>query len=393
MVRLLAKIFIKDNKNYTDGKVRTAYGYICGGLGIFFNLVLFTGKFLAGTLSGSVAVTADAFNNLSDAGSSFISLIGFRLAAQKPDPGHPFGHGRFEYIASLIISIIIIIMGFELGRDSVLKILSPEAVEYSTLTFIVLGISICVKLYMFFYNTATGKKIDSSTMRATALDSISDTIATFAVLVSAIISASTGIVIDGWMGLAVAVFIFITGATSAKDTIDSLLGTPPSEDFVKMICDIVMSHEGIIGIHDMIVHNYGPGRTFISLHAEIPSDCDILSAHDEIDNIEREITEKTGCFVTIHMDPIDVRDELTNETKQEVREIIDVISPAISFHDFRMVSGPTHTNVIFDIVVPHDYKYSDEELVKIISEKIHEENENYYAVINVDKDFISHGTE
>ena len=392
MVSLLARFFIKNYKNYTDGETRTAYGYLCGGLGIFFNLVLFGGKFLAGSLSGSVAVTADAFNNLSDAGSSLISLIGFRLAAQKPDPDHPFGHGRFEYIASLIISIIIIVMGFELGRDSVLKIITPEPVEYGTLTFAILGVSIAVKLYMFFYNTSTGKKIDSSTMRATALDSISDTAATAAVLVSAVISASTGLQIDGFMGLAVAVFILITGVTSAKDTIDSLLGTPPSEEFVKMICDIVMSHEGIIGIHDMIVHNYGPGRTFISLHAEIPSDCDILSAHDEIDNIERDITEKTGCLVTIHMDPIDVRDELTNETKEEVREIIDNISTDISFHDFRMVSGPTHTNVIFDIVVPQNCEYSDDELKKIISEKIHSENENYYAVINVDKDFISHGT-
>ena len=390
MIKLLSKFFIKNNENYTDQNVRSAYGYLCGIVGIVINILLFGGKFLAGFLSGSVAVTADAFNNLSDAGSSIISLIGFRLASQKPDPHHPFGHGRFEYIASLIISMVIIMMGFELGKDSIGKIIVPEKVDYSWITFLVLIVSIFAKFYMFIYNRSIGKKIDSSTLRATATDSISDTISTFAVLVSAILTVKTGIMIDGWVGLAVAGFIMFAGISSAKETIDSLLGTPPDEEFCKKVEDIVLSHDGMIGIHDMIVHNYGPGRVFISLHAEVPSDGDFVDIHDTIDNIEHDIMRETGCLATIHMDPVDVRDELTAQMKAKVGEIISEIDEQITFHDFRMVSGPTHTNVIFDIVVPYNYKYSDEEIVEIIANKIHETDERFFAVIDVDKDFIEH---
>ena len=293
MIKLLAGIFIENNKDYKDQKVRSAYGYLCGIVGIVINILLFGGKFIAGFLSGSVAVTADAFNNLSDAGSSVISLIGFRLASQKPDPHHPFGHGRFEYIASLIISMVIIMMGFELGKDSVIKIINPAEVEYSALTFWVLGISILAKFYMFIYNRSIGKKIDSSTLKATATDSISDTVSTLAVLVSAILTFKFGILIDGWVGLAVAGFIMFAGISSAKETIDSLLGTPPDEEFCKSVEDIVLSHDGMIGIHDMIVHNYGPGRVFISLHAEVPSDGNFVDIHDTIDNIEHDILRET----------------------------------------------------------------------------------------------------
>lgn len=390
LIKLLAKLYIKDSENYSDGKVRSAYGYLCGIVGIVINILLFGGKFVAGFISGSVAVTADAFNNLSDAGSSVISLIGFRLASQKPDPEHPFGHGRFEYIASFIISMVIIMMGFELGKDSVGKIVTPEEVEYSALTFAVLGISILAKFYMFIYNRSVGKKIDSTTLKATAMDSISDTVSTFAVLLSAVLTVSTGIVIDGWVGLAVAGFVMFAGISSAKETIDSLLGTPPEEEFCKQVEDIVLSHDGMIGIHDMIVHNYGPGRVFISLHAEVPSDGNFVDIHDTIDNIEHDIMRETGCLATIHMDPVDVRDELTNQMKAKVGEIIAEIDSKITFHDFRMVSGPTHTNVIFDIVVPYNYKYSDEKIVEIIAEKIHESDERFFAVIDVDKDFTAH---
>ena len=390
MIKLLAKIFIENSNNYTDNKVRSAYGYLCGVVGIVINIFLFGGKFLAGFISGSVAVTADAFNNLSDAGSSVISLIGFRLASQKPDPEHPFGHGRFEYIASLIISMIIILMGFELGKDSVGRIVTPEEVEYSVLTFVILGVSILAKFYMFIYNNAIGKKIDSTTLKATATDSISDTLSTFAVLVSAILGRTTGILIDGWVGLVVAGFIMFAGISSAKETIDSLLGTPPDEEFCKKVEDIVLSHDGMIGIHDMIVHNYGPGRVFISLHAEVPSDGNFVDIHDTIDNIEHDIMRETGCLATIHMDPVDVRDEKTAKMKAKVAEIISATDERITFHDFRMVSGPTHTNVIFDIVVPHDYKLSDNEIAKIIADKIHSYDERYFAVIDVDKDFTAH---
>lgn len=390
MIKLLAKLFIENSSNYTDNNVRSAYGYLCGIVGIVINVFLFGGKFLAGFISGSVAVTADAFNNLSDAGSSVISLIGFRLASQKPDPEHPFGHGRFEYIASLIISMIIILMGFELGKDSVGRIVTPEKVEYSALTFAILGVSILAKFYMFIYNNSIGKKIDSATLKATATDSISDTLSTFAVLVSAILGKTTGILIDGWVGLVVAGFIMFAGISSAKETIDSLLGTPPDEEFCKKVEDIVLSHDGMIGIHDMIVHNYGPGRVFISLHAEVPSDGNFVDIHDTIDNIEHDIMRETGCLATIHMDPVDVRDEETAKMKAKVAEIISATDERITFHDFRMVSGPTHTNVIFDIVVPHDYKLSDNEIAKIIADKIHSHNERYFAVIDVDKDFTAH---
>ena len=390
MIKLLAKIFIKDSQNTADSKVRVAYGYLCGAVGIALNILLFAGKIIAGTISGSVAVTADAFNNLSDAGSSIISLIGFRLASQKPDPHHPFGHGRFEYIASLIISIIIILMGFELGKSSFEKIVAPQAVEYSAVTFAVLGASVLVKLYMFFYNNSVGKKIDSATMRATAMDSISDAVSTGAVLISAVIAMFTNLALDGWMGLVVAAFIMVTGFKSAKETIDSLLGTPPSPEFVKQIEDMALQYDDIIGVHDMIVHNYGPGRTFVSLHAEVPSDGDIVAIHDTVDNAEREIAKELGCLVTIHMDPVDVHDEHTAQLREKVSEIIKQINPDITFHDFRVVSGPTHTNLIFDIVSPMDCGLSDQELADTIADKIHQCNESYFAVINVDKDFASY---
>lgn len=390
MIKLLAKIFIKDSQNTADSKVRVAYGYLCGTVGIALNILLFAGKIIAGTISGSVAVTADAFNNLSDAGSSIISLIGFRLASQKPDPHHPFGHGRFEYIASLIISIIIVLMGFELGKSSFEKIVAPQAVEYSAVTFAVLGVSVLVKLYMFFYNNSVGKKIDSATMRATAMDSISDAVSTGAVLISAVIAMFTNLALDGWMGLVVAAFIMVTGFKSAKETIDSLLGTPPSPEFVKQIEDMALQYDDIIGVHDMIVHNYGPGRTFVSLHAEVPSDGDIVTIHDTVDNAEREIAKELGCLVTIHMDPVDVHDEHTAQLREKVSEIIKQINPDITFHDFRVVSGPTHTNLIFDIVSPMDCGLSDQELADTIADKIHQCNESYFAVINVDKDFASY---
>ena len=390
MIKRLAKIFIKDSQNTADSKVRVAYGYLCGAVGIALNILLFAGKIIAGTISGSVAVTADAFNNLSDAGSSIISLIGFRLASQKPDPHHPFVHGRFEYIASLIISIIIVLMGFELGKSSFEKIVAPQAVEYSAVTFAVLGVSVLVKLYMFFYNNSVGKKIDSATMRATAMDSISDAVSTGAVLISAVIAMFTNLALDGWMGLVVAAFIMVTGFKSAKETIDSLLGTPPSPEFVKQIEDMALQYDDIIGVHDMIVHNYGPGRTFVSLHAEVPSDGDIVAIHDTVDNAEREIAKKLGCLVTIHMDPVDVHDEHTAQLREKVSEIIKQINPDITFHDFRVVSGPTHTNLIFDIVSPMDCGLSDQELADTIADKIHQCNESYFAVINVDKDFASY---
>lgn len=390
MIGLLASIFIKDHKNYTDAKVRTAYGYLCGSVGIFINIVLFGIKLAAGIISSSVAIMADAFNNLSDAGSSVMSIIGFRLASQKPDPEHPFGHGRFEYIASLIISFVIIFMGLELAADSFGKIMNPVEVEYSAATVAVLIISVAAKIYMFIYNRAVGKKIESATLSATATDSISDTFSTVAILVSALISMKFGIITDGWMGLLVSAIIVFAGISGAKDTVDALLGKPATEEFYKKVGDIVLSHEGIIGIHDMIVHNYGPGRVFISLHAEVPSDGNFVEIHDTIDNIEHDILRELGCLATIHMDPVDIHSEMIANIREKVAAIIEETDPVISFHDFRIVTGPTHTNVIFDIVLPYNYRLGDEAAAKLIADKIHEWDNNYYAVIDVDKDFISH---
>ncbi len=390
MIELLAKIFVKDKDAMSEQQLRSAYGYICGAFGIFLNVMLFAGKLFAGIISGSVAVSADAFNNLSDAGSSAISLIGFKLAAKKPDPGHPFGHGRYEHIASLFISVLIIVMGVELGKSSVEKIINPSKAEYSVLVYVILAVSILVKLYMFCYNRSVGKKINSASMNATAMDSISDAVSTVAVLLSAVIAGFTDIPIDGFAGLAVTVFILSTGISSIKDTINVLLGVPPEREFVEEIEDIVMSHENIIGIHDMIVHDYGPGRVFVTLHAEVPADGDIVKIHDTVDNIEREIYEKMSCLATIHMDPIDVNDEHTNEIRSRVSDILSDIDPCISFHDFRIVSGPTHTNLIFDIVVPNSYKMSDKELSLLIAKRINEWDEKYFSVITVDKDFIGY---
>ena len=389
MITLLAKKFIKDYKNYSDGKVRSAYGYLCAIAGIVLNVLLFAGKFLAGTLAGSVAVTADAFNNLSDAGSSVIGLIGFKLASQKPDPKHPFGHGRYEYLSSLIISGVIIIMGVELLKESIDKIVNPAPTQFSLLTFAILGASILVKVYMFLYNRGIGRKLDSSSMKATAMDSLSDSLATLAVLVSGIISYLTHIQIDGYVGLAVTGFIFYAGISSALDTVNELLGTPPDPEFVEQIEQIDLAHDGVKGIHDLIAHNYGPGNTYISLHAEVPADGDIVEIHDMIDNIEFELSEKLGCLATIHMDPIDTSEAVVAVKNQFAAKLAE-IDEQILFHDFRMVSGETHTNLIFDVVVPHNYKVSDEELRKKIELKVKEINPAYFCVITVDKDYAGY---
>ncbi len=388
MISLLSKIFIKDHDYYTSPKVRRAYGVLCGTVGIILNVFLFAVKFVAGILSGSIAITADAFNNLSDAGSSIITLVGFKIAGQKPDPEHPFGHGRVEYISSLIVSFLIVLMGFELGKTSVEKIIHPEPTEFSLLICGILVLSILVKAYMVFYNRKIGKKIDSTAMKVVSSDSLNDCIATAVVLAATLISHFYNINIDGYCGIAVAVFIVISGINAAKETISPLLGEPADPEFVKEITRIVMSHEEIKGIHDLIVHNYGPGRTMISLHAEVSVHSELMKTHDTVDNIERELSEKLGCMAVIHMDPISDDDETTINLRQRVIDIIEDLDEKMTVHDFRIVKGPTHTNIIFDIVVPYESKYSSGELKSLISEKIKGINENYYSVINIDRPYV-----
>ena len=384
MISILAKYFIKPDAE----DPRKAYGILCGLVGILLNLLLFAGKFFAGWLSGSIAITADAFNNLSDAGSSLVTLLGFQLAGQKPDPHHPFGHGRMEYLSGLAVAMFILFMGFELGKSSLSKILHPQSVDSSPLVIAILCVSIAVKLYMAFYNRSIGKKIDSAAMEATAADSLSDSLATSAVLLATLVAHFTGLLIDGWCGLLVAVFILWSGFNAAKDTINPLLGTPPTKELVESIEALVLSYPDVLGIHDLLGHDYGPGRRMVSLHAEVDAGGDILFLHDEIDNIERHLQSELHCQAVIHMDPVVTDDKEVFDVKQSVTKLVHAIDPAITLHDFRMVTGPTHTNVIFDVVVPFSYPLSDEALVQAIREKVQTLDGNYFAVVTVDKSYV-----
>ncbi len=387
MITLLAKIFIKDYENTSSPCVRQSYGMLCGAVGIGLNLLLFAGKFLAGILSGSIAITADAFNNLSDAGSSIVTLAGFKMAGQKPDPDHPFGHGRIEYISGLIVSFIILLMAFELLKSSVAKIMHPADLTFSPVVVLILILSIAVKFYMAYYNKKIGRRLDSAAMRAAATDSLSDTLATSVVLIATLVSHHFGILIDGYCGILVGLFICYAGINAAKDTIGPLLGQAPDPAFVKQIEDIVMSYDGVLGIHDLIVHNYGPGRVLISVHAEVSAEGDVLTMHDMIDLIEHELRDRLQCHAVIHMDPVRMNDPETNRLKELVNGYLHEISLQLSLHDFRIVTGPTHTNIIFDVAVPFAFCMTDRELVELLSSKIRSENANYYAVIEVDKQY------
>ena len=388
MITFLASLFIKDSKNYKEPSVRQAYGVLSGAVGIGLNILLFFGKWLAGTISGSIAITADAFNNLSDAGSSIITLIGFRLSGQEPDPEHPFGHGRMEYISGLLVSVAILVMGFELIGSSIGKLRSPEPIESSALVFGILIASILVKLYMFFYNHSLSKKIESAAMKATSVDSLSDTVATTLVLIATLISKYTGLLLDGWFGILVGLFILYTGGSTLKETIDLLLGQPPKQEFIDEVKEIVLGHSMVHGVHDLIVHDYGPGRVMISLHAEVDVNGDIQDIHEQIDHIEHELQEKLHCSATIHMDPIVTDDKEVLAMKTKVEEMVHFLDESFSMHDFRMVKGSTRTNLIFDVEVPRKTSYTDNEIVNWLKERIHElPGSKYFAVIQIDHEY------
>lgn len=388
MITFLASLFIKDNKNYKEPSVRQAYGVLSGAVGIGLNILLFFGKWLAGTISGSIAIIADAFNNLSDAGSSIITLIGFRLSGQEPDPEHPFGHGRMEYISGLLVSVAILVMGFELIGSSIGKLRSPEPIESSALVFGILIASILVKLYMFFYNHSLSKKIESAAMKATSVDSLSDTVATTLVLIATLISKYTGLLLDGWFGILVGLFILYTGGSTLKETIDLLLGQPPKQEFIDEVKEIVLGHSMVHGVHDLIVHDYGPGRVMISLHAEVDVNGDIQDIHEQIDHIEHELQEKLHCSATIHMDPIVTDDKEVLAMKAKVEEMVHFLDESFSMHDFRMVRGSTRTNLIFDVEVPRKTSYTDNEIVNWLKERIHElPGSKYFAVIQIDHEY------
>ena len=386
MISLLARLFLK-TEGRDEAALRKEYGILCGAVGIALNVLLFAGKFFAGTLSGSIAITADAFNNLSDAGSSFVTLLGFQLAGQKPDSDHPFGHGRIEYLSGLAVSMLILLMGFELAKSSLDKILHPAPVDSSWLVIAILCVSIAVKLYMSFYNRSLGKKLNAPAMLATAADSLSDSVATTAVLIATLVGRFSGLMIDGWCGILVAAFILWSGFNAAKDTINPLLGTPPTHEFVDQIKHLVMAHPAIIGIHDLIVHDYGPGRVMISLHAEVSASGNVLDLHDEIDNVESELREKLGCEAVIHMDPIVTDDGVTGETRKRVASLVHCIDDEINIHDFRMVAGPSHTNVIFDAVVPYGFRLTDSEVEEKIKTAVRTLDGNYFAVVKVERSY------
>lgn len=385
MISLLVKLFYGEMDMSDEKAVRRAYGTTCSGAGIGFNVLLFAGKLIAGMLSGSVAIVSDAFNNLSDAGSSIISLVGFKLSNKKSDPQHPFGHGRLEYISGLCVSFLIILMGVELGKASIEKIIEPAQVKFSLLTAAILAASILVKLYMALYNSRVGKRLNAVTMKAMAKDSLSDAVATSVVLMSMIVAKLADIAIDGYCGVVVAAFILFTGITAARDTISPLLGQKPDSEFIEEVMRIVNAHKEIIGTHDLVVHDYGPGRLMITLHAEVDANMDILVAHDAVDNIENELREKLGCSAVVHMDPIVTDDVETNATREEIKRVVSNIDSRMTIHDFRMVPGPTHTNVIFDVAVPFDIDMDDDELRKILGARIRDVDSKLNAVIEIDK--------
>ena len=386
MIKLLGNYLLRKRNPENDENVtRKIYGTLCSIIGIMLNVMLFAGKYIAGGISGSVAITADAINNLSDAGSSFITLIGFRFAGKKPDVDHPFGHGRFEYISGFIVSMAILMMGVELIKTSVGKIISPEPIETSGVAVTILIISILVKLYMVIYNKRIGEKIKSSAMKATATDSLGDVMATSFVLISVVVMELTDLNIDGYSGIVVAAFILFAGYNAAKDTINPLLGKTPDPELVEAIKEIVFDHEIVVGIHDMVVHDYGPGRIMVSLHAEVPGNGDIFEIHDAIDHIERELHESLGCNAVIHMDPIETDNEVVKCVRKQVEEAVLKFISNASIHDFRMVQGPTHTNVIFDVVVPYSVKDNEDDIKRQVQLLVSEIDSTYFAVVDIDR--------
>ena len=388
MISILSKLFIKNKEGMNENKLRSAYGTLCCIVGIFLNLVLFGIKYFAGVISHSIAITADAFNNLSDAGSTVITLAGLRLAERKPDKDHPFGHGRMEYLSGLAVSVIIILVGIELLGSSVDKIMNPSDVDTSIAAIVILVASVLIKGYMFIYNNGVGKKINSAGMKATALDCIGDAVATTVVLVSTIISYFTGLKIDGWCGILVSLFIVYAGIRSVKETVNPLLGMPPEKEFIDEVERIVLSYEKIVGIHDLIVHDYGPGRVVVSLHAEVNGNDDIYDLHDVIDNAEFKLAEELGCMAVIHMDPIETDNAVTTKVRDDVAEAVKALGENVTIHDFRMVPGDSHTNLIFDVVVPHEIKSSDSEIKEQVRSIIAEKFRYCNAVVNIDRPFV-----
>ncbi|MBR2293780.1 MAG: cation transporter [Clostridia bacterium] len=385
MTNFLCRLFVKNRQDVKDPAVRRAYGTMASAVGILANLLLAAIKLLAGMLSGSISITADAVNNLSDAGSQVVSLISFKISAKPADRDHPFGHARIEYVASMIVSFLVLLVGFELLKESVNQVFHPTDVAVSALTLVILGVSVAVKLWLSFFNRKLAKRIHSSVMKATAADSLSDAASTGAVLLSCVISLLTGVRTDAYMGIAVAVLILVAGVKILNETKNSILGSAPDPETVEQILSLTREYPEILGIHDMVVHNYGPGNTIASFHAEVDGNENVFFVHDVIDTVEKRVWSDLGIRATIHMDPIVTDDEEINALRRVVERTVREIDERLTIHDFRFVKGHTHSNLIFDVCAPFELKVSDDELKEKIGLRLREENETFCTVITVDR--------
>lgn len=392
MTKLLLKVFVKDYENVKDTGVRKAYGKLAGIVGIVSNILLCIMKVAIGIFTSSIAVVADGINNLADASSSVITLIGFKLASLPEDKEHPYGHARIEYLTGLLVSVLIIVVGVQLFRSSAGKVMHPDEFVFSTATVAVLVAAIAIKVWQAMFNIGLGKRIDSVALIATGTDSRNDVIATSAVLIAVIITKLSGFQLDGYMGCVVALFIIWSGISLVKETVSPLLGEAPDEELVRSIAEMTESFDGVLGIHDLMVHNYGPGKVFASVHIEIDADGDIMAAHDMIDNIEKTVSSALNIELVAHMDPIKTNDPQLTQMKKIITELLSDMEGIVSIHDFRMVQGPTHTNIIFDAVIKHDCKYTQEEIKDIIKKRVQEVNPSYFVVITFDKEYASYGS-
>lgn len=387
MRTILIKTLIRDSENIHNPRVRAAYGILGSVTGIIVNILLAVFKYFAGVISGSISVTADAVNNLSDAGASIISLVGVKMSAKPADRDHPYGHGRVEYISALAVAFLVLLMGIELLKSSFDKIINPQPVTFSPISLGILIFSILMKLWLGFFNKRLGEKINSAPMMAVMKDSFSDCLATGVAAVAIIVSAFSDINLDGYLGIVVALFIFMAGGNILKETMNSLLGGPADREFVDTITNKILSYDKIVGVHDMLIHDYGPGRKFASAHAEVPANEDLMEIHDIIDLIERDILKEYNMIISIHMDPIIVDDEKINSLREMTEKVVIALCDEMSIHDFRVVEGITHTNLIFDLIVPHNYHLSNEQVRKKIEDDLSKIDETYFAVITVEHAF------
>ncbi|HHU72829.1 MAG TPA: cation transporter [Clostridiales bacterium] len=390
MTDLLVRLFVKNHESVEDGKVRSSYGILASVVGVICNVILFAIKLGIGLIINSISVMADAFNNLSDAASSIISFIGVKLAGRPADKEHPFGHGRFEYIAALAVSFLIIQVGLTLFKNSFDKVLNPEVVEFNPILIAILGLSVLVKLWLMLFNKKLGNRINSTVMKATAADSMGDIIITLSTIISAVIAGITGLKIDGYIGLVVSIFVIIAGVGIAKDTLEPLLGQAIDRKLYIKVTEMVESYEGIVGTHDLVIHSYGPTHRMATIHAEVPNDINFEEAHETIDQIERDVLEHMDIFLVIHMDPIEVNDIFVLEKKDMVIDIITKLEPKASIHDFRLVNGDHSINLIFDLVIPYSYSTKEEQrLLANIIEEIRKQDSKYQCIITIENSFVA----